>query len=67
LDNNTLSIFLSDNGAPNHPQTSASNRPLRGYKAQLSEGGIRVPFLMQWKGHLPAGKVEDRAIIALDA
>jgi hypothetical protein len=41
-------------------------KPLRGYKAQLLEGGIRVPFLMQWKGQLPAGKVDNRPIIALD-
>ena len=66
LEENTLIFFLSDNGAPNHADTKNSNQPLRGYKAQLFEGGIREPFLIQWKGHLPAGKVDDRPIIQLD-
>jgi arylsulfatase A-like enzyme len=63
---NTLIVFISDNGAPNNPHTSNSNRPLRGYKAQLLEGGIRVPFMVQWKGRLPAGKTDDRPVIQLD-
>ncbi len=42
------------------------NAPLRGSKRQLLEGGIRVPFVVQWKGTLPAGKVEERPIIQLD-
>lgn len=44
----------------------SSNAPLRGSKRQLLEGGIRVPFVVQWKGTLPAGKVEERPIIQLD-
>jgi arylsulfatase A-like enzyme len=39
---------------------------LRGYKAQTWEGGIRIPFMVQWKGRLPAGKVFDRPVIQLD-
>jgi arylsulfatase A-like enzyme len=39
---------------------------LRGFKAQTWEGGIRVPFLVQWKGRIPAGKVDDRPVIQLD-
>jgi arylsulfatase A-like enzyme len=39
---------------------------LRGFKAQVWEGGIRVPFMVQWKDHLPAGKVDDRPVIQLD-
>lgn len=66
LEENTLIIFLSDNGAPNHGATANSNLPLRGYKAQLLEGGIREPFLIQWKGYIPAGKVDDRPVISLD-
>jgi len=66
LEENTVIFFLTDNGAPDHSHTAASNRPLRGYKAQLFEGGIRVPFIIQWKGHLPAGNVDDRPVIALD-
>jgi arylsulfatase A-like enzyme len=39
---------------------------LNGYKAQVWEGGIRVPFLVQWKGRIPAGKVFDQPVIQLD-
>lgn len=62
---NTLIFFVSDNGGPT-PNTSSRNDPLRGYKGQVLEGGIRVPFLMQWKGRVPAGKVYDAPVIALD-
>jgi arylsulfatase A-like enzyme len=62
---NTLIIFFSDNGGPT-PGNTSSNGPLRGYKAQTWEGGIRVPFMMQWKGKIPAGKVDDRPVIQLD-
>jgi len=61
----TLIFFCSDNGGPT-AQTTSGNGPLRGFKAQTWEGGIRVPFLVQWKGRLPAGKIEDRPVIQLD-
>ena len=62
---NTLIIFFADNGGPT-PSTTSGNGPLRGFKAQTWEGGIRVPFMMQWKGKIPAGKVDDRPVIQLD-
>jgi arylsulfatase B len=65
LEEDTLIFFLSDNGGPTAELTS-SNAPLRGGKGQLFEGGIRVPFLMQWKGRLPAGKVVEQPVISLD-
>jgi arylsulfatase A-like enzyme len=65
LEEDTLIIYHSDNGGPT-VQTTSSNLPLRGYKGQVLEGGIRVPFLMQWKGRLPAGTVFDRPVISLD-
>lgn len=62
---NTLIFFFSDNGGPT-PSTTSGNGPLRGFKAQTWEGGIRVPFMVQWKGTIPAGKVDDRPVIQLD-
>lgn len=65
LEENTLVVFISDNGGPTRELTS-SNKPLRGGKGQVYEGGIRVPFLMQWKGTLPAGSVYRQSVISLD-
>lgn len=62
---NTLIFFVSDNGGPTAKNTSR-NDPLRGYKDQLLEGGIRVPFLVQWKNHLPAGAVYHHPVSTLD-
>jgi arylsulfatase A-like enzyme len=65
LEKDTLIFFFSDNGGPT-AQTTSGNGPLRGFKTQTWEGGIRVPWIVQWKGHVPAGKVDDRPIIQLD-
>ena len=65
LEEDTLIVFLSDNGGPTN-ETSSSNLPLRGFKEDLWEGGVRIPFLMQWKGRIPAGKIYDPPVISLD-
>lgn len=65
LTGKTLVVFHSDNGGPTAANTS-KNDPLRGFKAQVYEGGIRVPFLMQWPGRIPKGKVYGDPVIALD-
>ncbi|HEY1599720.1 MAG TPA: sulfatase-like hydrolase/transferase [Pirellulales bacterium] len=65
LEENTLIFLFSDNGGPT-AQTTSGNGPLRGFKAQTWEGGIHVPFMVQWKGHIPAGKIDDRPVIQLD-
>ncbi|MDI9583346.1 MAG: sulfatase-like hydrolase/transferase [Acidobacteriota bacterium] len=65
LEEDTLIFFLGDNGGPT-PQTTSGNGRLRGTKGQTYEGGIRVPFLAQWKGHIPAGQVFSHPTIALD-
>ena len=65
LEEDTLIVFLSDNGGPT-AETSSSNLPLRGFKEDLWEGGVRIPFLMQWKGRIPAGKVYDPPVVSLD-
>src|SRR5688572_10192537 len=65
LEERTLIVFLSDNGGPTRELTS-SNRPLRGEKGALLEGGIRVPMILQWKGRAPAGVEERRMVSALE-
>jgi arylsulfatase A-like enzyme len=60
----TLVFFLSDNGGP--VQVAAKNEPLRGSKGQLYEGGVRVPFVVSWPGHLPAGETYDAPVSSLD-
>jgi arylsulfatase A-like enzyme len=62
---NTLVFFISDNGGPTS-QTTSGNGPLHGFKAQTWEGGIRVPWIVHWKGHIPEGQVDDRPVIQLD-
>jgi len=79
IDERTLLFFISDNGAPLkiHKQDlpvsmrggawdGSLNDPWIGEKGMLTEGGIRVPFLMRFKGVLPEGVVYDQPVISLD-
>lgn len=61
----TLVFFYSDNGGPTSDNASR-NDPLRGYKAQFFEGGIRVPFAMQWKEKIPAGLIYAQPVMGFD-
>lgn len=60
----TLVLFTSDNGphreGGNDPGFHDSNGPLRGIKRSLHDGGIRVPLIARWPGHVAAGSVSDR-------
>ena len=70
LSKNTLVVFSSDNGpAPiwggDTPHSGAGDvGPLRGCKASLYEGGIRVPFIAHWPGRIPAGQVDDATVLS---
>ena len=59
---NTLVIFQSDNGGSGN----GGNAPLRGAKSTLWEGGLRVPFVARWPGHIPAGRVSDEFLTTLE-
>src|SRR5436190_2043975 len=65
LERDTLVLFLSDNGGPTKELTSR-NDPFSGGKGSLLEGGIRIPFIVSWPGHLPSGVVDARPVSSLD-
>jgi arylsulfatase A-like enzyme len=65
LQNDTLIVLLSDNGGPTRELTS-SNKPLRGEKGTLYEGGVRIPFMLSWPEKIPADKTDTRVISSLD-
>ncbi|HIQ22865.1 MAG TPA: N-acetylgalactosamine-6-sulfatase [Planctomycetes bacterium] len=62
LAQNTLVIFLSDNGGSG----PGDNTPLRGGKSRMFEGGLRVPCILRWPGKIPAGTVCDEFLTALE-
>jgi arylsulfatase A-like enzyme len=69
LEEDTLIFFFSDNGGPTMPGTTvnaSSNAPLRGSKRTTLEGGIHVPFVLNWKGKPWSGSTYDQPIIQLD-
>jgi arylsulfatase A-like enzyme len=64
---NTVIVFLSDNGGPVSGLTPWTlNAPLRGSKGILLEGGIRVPFTMSWPKNIKAGSIYDKPVTSLD-
>jgi arylsulfatase A-like enzyme len=63
LEEDTLIVLLNDNGGAS---ADANQGGLRGNKWVLWEGGIRVPFVVQWKGRIPGGKVSAEPVIQLD-
>ncbi len=70
---NTIVVFLNDNGGgesteryARHSRNFANNLPLRGYKFDLFEGGVRVPMIVRWPGRVPAGKVYAELVSSTD-
>jgi arylsulfatase A-like enzyme len=66
IEEKTLIFYMSDNGGPADGRLPCFNTPFRGSKGGFLEGGIRVPYFVQWKGTLPAGTVYDRPVSTLD-
>jgi len=77
---NTIIYFISDNGAPlgddltdapiadrKEKWNGSLNTPYVGEKGMLTDGGLRVPFIMHWPGKLDAGSIIDKPVSALDA
>lgn len=62
LDRDTIVFFASDNG----PWYQGSAGPLRGRKGWTYDGGVRVPGIVRWPGHIPPGRVSDEAVSTVD-
>ena len=57
LEENTLVMFTSDNGGAGYIGLPDVNKPFRGWKISMFEGGIHVPFFAKWPARIPAGTV----------
>ena len=66
LDDNTIVVFTTDNGAENFSWPDGGQTPFAGGKGTVLEGGFRVPCIIRWPGHVPAGKVDNSIISGLD-
>ncbi|MEG3659260.1 sulfatase-like hydrolase/transferase [Arenibacter palladensis] len=64
LDKNTLVVFISDNGGP--IDNGSINSPYNGKKGTLLEGGLHVPFILNWPQTLPSGKTYSQMVSSLD-
>jgi arylsulfatase A len=66
LDDNTLVIWTSDNGAVQRNPPQGSSAPYRGFGYDTSEGAMRMPCVMRWPGKIPAGKTNDEVCSTMD-
>jgi arylsulfatase len=66
LENNTILVFSTDNGAENFTWPDGGQTPFAGGKGTALEGGFRVPAIIRWPGRVPAGKVENALMSGLD-
>jgi arylsulfatase A-like enzyme len=66
LDDNTIVVFTTDNGAENFTWPDGGQTPFAGGKGTGLEGGFRVPAIVRWPGKVPAGKVENGIVSGLD-
>ncbi len=66
LDERTLVVWTSDNGAPRRQPPQGSNLPLGGWGYTTWEGGMRVPCVVRWPSRIPAGAVCDEVASTMD-
>jgi arylsulfatase A-like enzyme len=66
LDQNTIVIFTSDNGAELYTWPDGGTHPFAGAKGEVTEGAFRAPCIIRWPGHVPAGTVSSGIISGLD-
>ena len=66
VDDNTIIVFTTDNGAENFTWPDGGNTPFAGGKGTAMEGGFRVPALLRWPGKVAAGKVENGIFSGMD-
>ena len=66
VDKDTIVVFSTDNGAENFTWPDGGNTPFAGGKGTVLDGGMRVPMIVRWPGHVPAGKVENGIMSGLD-
>jgi arylsulfatase A-like enzyme len=66
LDDNTIVVFTTDNGAEVYTWPDGGNTPFAGAKGEVSEGAFRVPALIRWPGHVKPGSVSNGIISGLD-
>jgi arylsulfatase len=66
LDRDTIVVFTTDNGAECFTWPDGGQTPFAGEKGTVLEGGFRVPAMVRWPGHVPAGRIETGLISGLD-
>jgi arylsulfatase len=66
LDQNTIVVFITDNGAEVYTWPDGGTTPFAGAKGEVTDGSFRVPAIIRWPGHVPAGKVENGIMSGLD-
>ena len=66
LEENTIVVFASDNGAPSYIAQPDVNHPYRGWKLTMFQGGLRVPYVAKWPGHIQPGLQYKQPISNID-
>jgi len=66
IDEETIVVFTTDNGAECITWPDGGQTPFRGEKGTVTEGGFRVPCIVRWPGKVPAGKVDNSIVSGLD-